>query len=319
MGKPKKRTSPRVANPVNRDFERLILLSIIGAVRAANAPWERKSFGRPCWDPRIVGVCVFLKVSLCKTYDSIEAYLKSNTSVAQRLGVEQLPGHSVIARGMEKIPVSYIRLISRLVTFQMKRRGMDIAVDSSGFRLKTSSKWFDIRIKRKSEKKDYLKLHIVIDVDTEIIWHFITTDWKGADAKQFKRLIKDLPRIHRAVGDKAYSSRVNCQAVADKGGMPFLRFKTNATAKAKGYPAWQISFEAYSDNPDEWMDEYHIRSIVEAVISSIKRCFGPDIKSIKGWLKRRELAIKVLAYNIKRVLYIERAKDLGIPLWVSCQ
>ena len=66
MGKPKKRVSPRVANQVNRDFERLILLSIIGAV----------------------------------------------------------------------------------VTFQMRRRGMDIAVDSSGFSLKTSSKWFDIRIKR---------------------------------------------------------------------------------------------------------------------------------------------------------------------------
>ena len=220
---------------------------------------------------------------------------------------------------MPKMPMSYIRLISRLVTFQMRRRGMDIAVDSSGFSLKTSSKWFDIRIKRESEKKDYLKLHIVIDVDTGIIWHFTTTDWKGADAKQFKRLIRDLPRIRKAAGDKAYSSRVNCQAVVGKGGKPFLRFKTNATAKAKGYPAWQISFRAYTDNPDEWMDEYHIRSIVEAVFSSIKRCFGPDIKSIKGWLKRRELAIKVLAYNIKRVLYIERAKDLGIPLWVSCQ
>ena len=51
----------------------------------------------------------------------------------------------------------------------------------------------------------------------------------------------------------------------DKGGKPFLCFKANATAKAKGYRAWQISFEAYSDNADEWMDEYHIRSIVESV------------------------------------------------------
>lgn len=80
---------------------------------------------------------------------------------------------------------------------------MDIAVDSSGFSLKTSSKWFNIRIKRKSEKKDYLKLRIVIDVDTGIIWHFTITDWKGADAKQFKRLIRDLPRIRKAAGDKA--------------------------------------------------------------------------------------------------------------------
>jgi len=319
MGKPKKRVSPRIANQVNRDFERLILLSIVSAVSAANAPWERNSFGRPCWDPRIVAVCVFMKISFCRTYDGIEACLRSNTFVAQCLGVEQLPGHSIIARGMSKMSMSYIRLISRLVTFQMRRRGMDIAVDSSGFSLKTSSKWFDIWIKRKSEKKDYLKLHIVIDVDTEIVHHFTITDWKGADAREFKRLIRDLPRIHKATGDKAYSSRVNCQAVADKGGKPFLCFKANATAKAKGYPAWQISFEAYSDNPDEWMDEYHVRSIVEAVFSSIKRCFGPDIKSIKGWLKRRELAIKVLAYNIKRVLYIGKAKDLGFSLWVSCQ
>lgn len=319
MGKPKKRVSPRVANQVNRDFERLILLCIIGAIRTANAPWERNSFGRPCWNPRIVAVCVFMKVSLCKTYDGIESYLKSNTFAAQCLGIEKLPGHSVIARGMTKMPMSYIRLISRLVTFQMRRRGVDVAVDSSGFGLKTSSKWFDIRIKRKSEKKDYIKLHIIIDVDTGIILHSTITDWKGADSKEFKRLIKDLPRIRKAAGDKAYSSRANCQAVADKGGKPFLCFKANATAKAKGHPAWQISFRAYTDNQDEWMAEYHIRSIVEAVFSSIKRCFGPDIKSIKGWLKRRELAIKVLAYNIKRVLYIERAKDLGIPFWVNCQ
>jgi len=144
---------------VNRDFERLILLSIVSAVRAANAPWECNSIGRPCWDPRIVAVCVFMKISLCKTYDGIEAYLKSNTFVAQRLGVEQLLGHSVIARGMAKMPTSYIRLISRLMI----------------------------------------------------------TDWKGSDAKEFKRLIRDLPQIRKAAGDKAYSSRVNCQAVADKG------------------------------------------------------------------------------------------------------
>ena len=279
MGKPKKRISPRVANQVNRDFERLILLSIVSAVRTANAPWECNLFGRPCWDPRIVAVCVFMKVSLCKTYDGIEAYFKSNTLAAQLLDIEQLPGHSVIARGMPKMSMSYIRLISRLVTFQMRRRGMDVAVDSSGFSLKTSSKWFDIRIKRKSTKRDYIKLHIVIDVDTGIILNFTITDWKGSDTKEFKRLIRDLPRIRKAAGDKAYSSRVNCQAVADKGGKPFLCFKANATAKAKGYPAWQISFEAYSNNKDEWMGEYHIRSVVESVFQASKGVLVPILKA----------------------------------------
>jgi transposase len=202
MGKPKKRVSPRVANQVNREYDALIVLCIIAVVKKVEAPWECNSFGRPCWDPKVVAVCLFLKIFLGRTYDTIEAYLKSNTSVAQHLKVEQLPGHSVIARGMEKMPTSYIRLISRLITFQMRRRGMDVAVDSSGFSLKTSSKWFDIRIKCKSTKKDYVKLHIVIDVETGIILHFTITDWKGSDPKEFKRLIRDLPRLGKATGDK---------------------------------------------------------------------------------------------------------------------
>jgi len=143
-----------------------------------------------------------MKIFLGRTYDTIESYLKSNTFVAQHLQVKELPGHSVIARGMQKMPTSYIRLISRLVTFQMRRRGMDVAVDSSGFSLKTSSKWFDSRIKRKSSKRDYIKLHIVIDVETGIILHFTITDWKGADSKEFIRLIKDLPSLKKATGDK---------------------------------------------------------------------------------------------------------------------
>jgi len=121
------------------------------------------------------------------------------------------------------MPTSYIRLILRLVTLQMRRRGVDVAVDSSGFSLKTSSKWFDIGIKRQSTKRDYIKLHIVIDVDTGIILNFTITDRKGSDAKEFKRLIRDC--IRKAAGDKACSSRVNCQAVAGKGGKPLFQGK----------------------------------------------------------------------------------------------
>ena len=319
MGKPKRRVSPRLANRVNRDFDHLMALSIISVVKRAKPPWERNAVGRPCWDPKVVTICLFMKVITTRTYDGIEAYLKTNAFIGEQLKLTRLPGHSVIARSMAKMPLSYIRAISRLITFQMRRRGMDVAVDSSGFGLKTSSKWFDIRIKRESSKKDYIKLHIVIDVTTNVILQFTITDWRGSDSREFKRLIRDLPRLGKAAADKAYSSRVNCQAVADKKGQPFIAFKANATGRAKGYPAWQISFRAYTEHPDEWLDAYHIRSVVEAAFSSIKRCWGPDIKSIKGWLKRRELAMKVVAYNLKRMLYIVRGKEWGIPLWLNCQ
>lgn len=319
MGCPKKRVSPQVANNVNRDLDNLMIRSIVRAVKKVEAPWEENEIGRPCRDPKIVAICCFLKIYFNRTYDGIEAYLNANTLVCELLHVDTLPGHSVIARGMEKLSMRYIRKVSRHVTFHLRRRGMDVVVDSSGFSLKTSSRWFDIRVRRVSKRKDHVKIHIVIDANSLVILHFTITGWRGSDSKEFKRLIKDLPRLEKVAGDKIYSSRKNCQMVADKGGTPYLSFKSNVTGKAKGYPAWKISFRAYSDNPDEWMNEYHIRSVVEAVFASIKRCWGSDIKSRKGWLKRRELCIKVVAYNTKRTLYIERAEELEIPLWVHCK
>jgi len=319
MGKPKKRVSPQVANQVNRDLDNLMIRCITRAVKKIEEPWEENEIGRPCWDPRIVTICCFTKIFFNRTYDGVEAYIKSHTEIYKILHLDTLPGHSVIARGMDKLSMGYIRKVSRHITFQMRRRGIDVIVDSTGFSLKTSSKWFDIRIRQVSKRKDHIKLHIVIDADTLVILHFTITGWKGSDSKEFKRLIKDLPRLGKVAGDKIYSSRKNCQMVADKDGTPYLAFKANVTGRSKGYPAWKISFRAFSASPDEWMDEYHIRSVVEAVFSSIKRCWGSDIKSRKGWLKRRELGIKMVAYNTKRTLYIKRAEELGVPLWVLCE
>ena len=215
--------------------------------------------------------------------------------------------------------ISYIRKIQRHVTLQLRKSGMDVAIDSTSFSLITSSKWFDIRIKRVSKRKDHIKLHIIIDVNTGIIHHFTITDWKRNDTYEFRTLINYLPRLGKVIGDKGYSSRKNCQAVAEKKGIPYLCFKTNVTGKAKGYSAWKISINAFMDNPKKWMEEYYNRSIVESVFASIKRCWGSNIRSKKGWLKKKELAIKVLAYNIKRTLYIERAEKVGISLWTNCK
>jgi len=316
MGNARKRVSPAVASQVNRDLDNLMVRCIVGVVKELDPPWERNTFGRPRWNPRLVAVSCFIKVFFARSYEGTEAYLRSNDTIRRLLHGAALPGHSVIARGMDQMSITYIRKVSRHLTLRMRRQGMDVIADSTGFSLKTSSKWFDIRIRSISTKKDHIKLHVVIDAETLVILHFTITGWKGSDTREFKRLIRDLPRLGKGVGDKAYASRANCQAVADKGGTPFLCFRSNATGTAKGSPAWKVSFRAYSDDPDEWLSGYHIRSVVESVFASIKKCWGPDIRSRKGWHKRRELSMKVVAYNIKRALYVERAEALDVPLYV---
>ena len=96
--------------------------------------------------------------------------------------------------------------------------------------------------------------------------------------------------------------------------MPYIKFKKSAVSKAYSPPTWRRSHRQFLADPDGWMATYHRRSIVEAVFSSIKRTWGSTLRSRKYWNQRRELALKVLAYDVRQVLYNERARVLGVDL-----
>ncbi len=255
-----------------------------------------------------------LMVALGKTYDSIEAYLKVNDYLKDLLHTDGLPGHSVIHRGMTDMPLPYVRKVLKKTIWRLRRDGMTVAVDASGMSTIDRSVWFDIRIGGKNSRKDCVKLHIVIDVDTGVIHHFTMTPWYRGDSTQFERLMRELPNIAAALGDKAYSSHKNCQIVAQMGGKSFLLFKSNATAKAKAHPEWRRSFLEFTEDREGWMAVYHLRSIVEGVFSSLKKSWGSALRSRKYWNQRKELALKVLAYDVRQILYNQRAKELGVDL-----
>ncbi|MFQ6128435.1 MAG: transposase, partial [Thermoplasmata archaeon] len=181
--------------------------------------------------------------------------------------------------------------------------------------LLTSSRWFDIRIRRTNRRKDNIKLHIIADVENGVIHYFTITKWNKSDSKELEKLIRHLPELGKVFADKAYSSRINCQIVFDRKGIPYIRFKDNATAKSKRYPAWRKSFQEFKNDPEKWLAIYHLRSIIESIFSSIKRRWQSFLRSRRKWMQKKELALKVLAYDLKQVLYIQRAEELGIGLW----
>jgi transposase len=299
---------------VNRNLESLFKRTLASVVRELPLPWKPHPLGRRPYDPRVVALCCILRVALRHTYESIEAHLKKDQHLKRLLRVDRLPGHSVIHRGMERLPLPYIRRVLRKTIWRLRRAGMNVAVDATGFSVTNRSVWFDIRVLRTNSRRDCLKLHIAVDVDTGVIHSFSITGWKIYDSLEFPRLMKELPEVGRVMGDKAYSSHANSQLVADKGGTPYLLFRRTAVAKPKCCPAWQRSFWAFQRDQEAWMAIYHQRSIVEAVFSSIKRTWGSTLRSRKYWNQRRELALKVLAYDVRQVQYNERARVLGVEL-----
>jgi transposase len=317
MGCAKKRINPKVVNYVNRNFNELYTKQVIKAVNKLPWPWKPNKLGRKGHDPKTVAAGCILKVGFNQTFDSIEAYLKESETFKNSF--DDIPGHSVIHRGMTKLSIKYIRKVMNLVIRFLQRKGMNIAVDSTGFRTGNSSIWYDIRIRRRNTRKDCIKLHISIDMDTGVIHWFTMTPWNRHDSKEFEKLIKHLPDLGATFGDKAYPSRNNYQLVADKNGIPFLCFKDNATNKAKGKPAWIIHIKKYKNDKETWMDTYYLRSIVESVFSSIKKRWGSFLRSRKRWMQKKELSLKVLSYNVKQVLLVQYAKECKIPLWKTLE
>jgi len=315
MGCAKQRMNPTVANHVNRNFTTLFTNAVIKAVYQLPSPWQPKKRGRKGHDPRTVAIGCFLKVGLNQTYDSIEAYMKDSHSITTNCPV--LPGHSVIHRGMTRLSIKYIRKTMNLITRFLRKKKMTIAVDSTGFSTHQSSTWYDIRIARQGSRRDCIKLHIGVDVHTGVVHSFTTTRWNRHDSREFARLIKHLPELEKVLGDAAYSSRANCQLVADKHGTPYLSFRVDAARRPRGSLAYVVSFQTRKRDPEGWLAVYHLRSIVESVFSSMKRRWGSFLQSRKRWMQKRELALKVLAYDVKQVLMVRYARDRKVALWVN--
>ncbi len=314
MGCAKQRMNPTVANHVNRNFTALYTRAVVKAVHRLPPPWQHKKRGRKGHDPKTVAIGCLLKVGLNQTYDSIEAHMKDSQSLTTCCPV--LPGHSVIHRGMTRLSIKYIRKVMNLIIRFLRRRKMTIAVDSTGFSTHQSSAWYDLRIERQGSRRDCIKLHISVDVHTGVVHTFTTTRWNRHDSREFAHLIKHLPEVDKVLGDKAYCSRANCQLVADKHGTPYLSFRENAVRRPRRSLAWVISFRAWKRDPEGWLVIYHLRSIIESVFSSMKRRWSSFLQSRKRWMQKRELALKVFAYNVKQVLMVRYARERKVTLWI---
>jgi len=306
-----------VTSKVNRNLERLFLEQTVKAVNDISEPWKTSDTGRPPHEPEVVAVMCVLKIKGQRTYESTEAYGRDNNYLKRLLGVDRLPTQSVIHRGMQRMPPGCIKKLNQRLTVRFRRKGIEGITDASGFRLRTSSSWYDIRIQRKSRRKDHLKLHIIGDFQTGIIHSFSVTGGREGDSPQFRKMILVIGKVLKMAGDSAYMARKNCTLVRDRGGTPYFRLKVNVTAKPKSHPEWKAMVKLYHKDPKAWLKEYHIRSYVEAIFASIKHRFGNFLRSIKPANQEKELSLKVICYNVVRVLYLKCAKELGVPLWVK--
>jgi transposase len=160
-------------------------------------------------------------------------------------------------------------------------------------------RWLSVRHGRRKRRKDFLKLHFIVDCKSLLILSFKVTPPFKADSKQVEELLKFIGSLGRLCADKAYLSRKICNLIAKHGGRPYISIKKNVRKiRSKGSKAWREMLVMYRRSKKLYKKRYHRRSLAETAVSTVKKRFGHTLYSKKRRGQKNELRLKVLTYNL---------------------
>jgi transposase len=187
----------------------------------------------------------------------------------------------------------------------------DFAVDATGFSTCRYIRWYDEKWGKERSKHEWVKLHAITGVRTNIVTAAEMTLNKGvgsSDTANFRSLLAStVPNfpIRDVSADKAYSGKDNLQAVANAGGTPLIPFKNSPAipgiAAHQPLPwasAWTKMYHLFSYQRDTFLTRYHKRSNVETTFSMIKAKFGDSLRSKSETGQFNEVLCKVIAHNL---------------------
>lgn len=319
MGEPNYRLNPKIESSVQKILltkATQLLLSFVMLLSFT----EHNKHGTKPYDYRVIIALCILRILLRKTYADYEIEMRTDKRICRILGLQILPGKSTIQRGMKMLSMRLLYKINLLMLAGFIKTKIDMMIDSSGIRIIGRSIWFCLRIKKEISKRDCDKTHLAVSSQFMFIMNWKITRYKKNDCPFFKKLLAPFNLLGDVLADKGYLSRENFQLVADKGGEAFIPFKKGkkkgSTDSPKSHPAWKFAYHFWKSLNGIYMGIYHQRSRIEAVFSALKRRYGDKLYCRKAGMRRKEMALRFIAYNLKLLICYLYAKENNLPLWV---
>lgn len=322
MGEPQKRLNPKVESQINRILLNQAVNLILSVVLLLPINATNKRGAQPYDYRDILGLCI-LRILLRKTYTDYEIEMRTDPRICKAFGMKILPGKSTIQRGMELLTIDLLWQINLLMLKDVMKNKIDILIDSSGIRIFARSVWFCIRTKKEISKRECDKVHLAVCADLLLVMNWRITNGKRNDCPFFRILIAPIRMIGYVIADKGYLARVNFQAAFDKGGQAIIPFKKGkkkqSRSKACGYPAWKFAHDFYTTMKGLYMSIYHRRSRIESVFSAIKKRYGDKLNCSSASMRRKEMSLRLIAYNIRILLCARYAEKNNLPLYIRVE
>jgi transposase len=226
--------------------------------------------------------------------------------------LSKLPHYNSIFNYLESAELtSILRSLITETSLPLKAIEADFAVDSSGFSTSRFTRWFDHKYGAVRQKQDWVKVHLMCGVRTNIVTAVEIKDKHTADVTMLAPLVEATAKnfeLSEVSADKAYGSRLNYKAIQRHNAVPYIAFRSNQTGQGSGL--WQKMFHCFHYRRDEFLGHYHKRSNVESTFSMIKAKFRDHVRSKTDTAMVNEVLCKIICHNI--CCLIQESHELGI-------
>jgi hypothetical protein len=215
-------------------------------------------------------------------------------SLLRGLGFD-VPTYSAVAKRMNKIPLAYWKAM--LTTSAGTMQHWIGAMDSAFFSRTNPSYHYLKRMDSEMPVKKPVQLNLLIDTRSKKCVAIRVRAKRVHDARDRKYLLQHAPNNPDClVADKAYDINDLHRYAKEHGFISIIPIRKNTH---KGF--YRNYMKQFYNN-----SIYHQRSLVETVISSIKRKTGSNILTKKCSAQRAELYARCITHNIK---LIPKTKD----------
>jgi transposase len=286
--------------------------------------------GRP---PLPLSDMAFAAVS--RVYSGLSARrFDSDVREAKAKGLTDADPHfnSVLRYLRDPAMTPVLQSLVTLSALPLKAVETDFAVDSTGFSTCRYVRWYDHKWGKEQVKREWVKLHAMCGVRTNVVTSVEMTDWRGADYNQLPALVAATAHagwgMREVSADKAYSGRTNLAAVEAAGAVPFIPFVSHAGTGTKPIhapnvplptlgSAWEKMYAYFVYQRTTFLAHYHKRSNVETTFSMIKRKFGDSLRSKSDTGQMNEVLCKVIAHNLCCVIAAIHEMGLNAPAFAA--
>jgi len=243
-------------------------------------------------------VLLMLKIMFGISYRTIASATK-DLKIYDALGMKRAPCYKTIQNTMFYLNEQFfIKINKMLISPRVKLAG----IDSSGLKMHRKGIWIQIRFQRYSQKRDFKKVHIFVDLDSKKILYCIMTDGRSHDAQHLKEILQKLcwMKFEIILGDGGYDSKECFNEIAKHGAIPGIPVRKNSIARSRGSFTRKKAVTSQQKNYDKWKEKVHftMRCIVESIFSGTKRRFGEHLISLKEKNRVVEMWLRTILWNI---------------------